>query len=159
MSDLRDQFLRELVDFIRPKLNAHISKGGGLAEFINGYLRLPCNGDPTGRDQAAKLLDARREQLEKLISCPLFSVDITGLLLDAGMRPVWTLRIHPMFNSIDQSTVEYFVLEVHGHGYTLLEIRGKEALQDDALAWSIVLNELRIESTLDALKKTELPSG
>ena len=75
------------------------------------------------------------------------------------MRPVWTLRIHPMFNSIDQSTVEYFVLEVHGHGYTLLEIRGKEALQDDALAWSIVLNELRIESTLDALKKTELPSG
>ena len=159
MSDLRDLFLRELVDFIRSKLNALIAKDGGMAEFINGYLRIPCDGDQARRDQAAKLLASRHERLEKLISCPLFSVDIAGLVLDQGMRPVWTLRIHPMFNSIDQSTIDYFLIEVHGHGYTLLEVRGTNTLRDDALGWSLVLNELRIESTLDALKKTELPSG
>ena len=159
MNDLRAQFLRELVDFIRSKLNAHIAKGGGLGEFINGYLRIPSNDDSEGRDRAVQALARRREKLDELISCPLFSVQITDLLLDENMKPVWTMVVRPMFNNIDQSVVEHFVLELHGHGYKLLDIRERKTLRVDATGWSLVLNELRIESTMDALKKTELPTG
>ena len=82
-----------------------------------------------------------------------------GLVLDAGMKPVWTLVIHPTFNSIDQSVIEYFELEVHGHGYKLLDVRERAQMPVDATGWSIVINELRIESTMDALKRTEPPAG
>ena len=159
MNDLRARFLAELVDFVRSKLNARIARRGGLGEFINGYLRIPCNDDDEGRDRAAHLLSQSRETLEEQISCPLFSVQIAGLLLDEGMKPVWTLVIHPMFNSINQSVIEYFTLEVHGRGYKLLEVRERTAMRVDATGWSIVLNELRIESTMDALKRTEPPAG
>ena len=159
MNDLRAQFLRELVDFIRSKLNAHIAKGGGLNEFINGYLRIPCSDDQGRRDLAAQSLASRREYLEEVISCPLFSVQILGLVLDVGMKPVWTLVIHPTFNSINQSVIEYFELEVHGHGYKLLDVRERAPMPVDATGWSIVINELRIESTMDALKRTEPPAG
>ena len=159
MNDLRAQFLRELVDFIRSKLNAHIAKGGGLNEFVNGYPRIPCNDDRARRDLDVQSLASRREFLEEVISCTLFSVQIIGLVLDAGMKPVWTLVIHPTFNSIDQSVIEYFELEVHGHGYKLLDVRERAPMPVDATGWSIVINELRIESTMDALKRTEPPAG
>jgi len=159
MNDLRAQFLTELVDFIRSKLNAHIAKGGGLNEFINGYLRIPCDDDRERRDLAAQSLASRRGHLEETISCPLFSVRIIGLDLDSGMKPVWTLVIHPSFNSIDQSVIEYFEIEVHGRGYKLLDARERTPMAVDATGWSIVLNELRIESTMDALKRTEPPAG
>ena len=158
MNDLRARFLRELVDFIRSKLNALIAWEGGLGEFVNGYLRIPCNDDDEGRDRAARALALRRENLEALLSCPLFSVRITGLLLDEGMKPVWTMVVCPMFNSIDQSVVGHFVLEVRGHGYELLEILERVPMRLDATGWSLVLNELRIESTMDALKRTEPPA-
>ena len=67
MNDLRATFLRELVDFIRSKLNAHIAKGGGLSEFVNGYLRIPCNEDQERRERAAQSLESRREYLEEVI--------------------------------------------------------------------------------------------
>ena len=75
MNDLRATFLRELVDFIRSKLNAHIAKGGGLSEFVNGYLRIPCNEDQERRERAAQSLESRREYLEEVIG------------LDAGRSP------------------------------------------------------------------------
>jgi len=159
MNDLRAKFLRELVDFIRSKLNAHLAMGGGLNEFVNSYLRIPCNDDQAGRDLIAQSLASRRGYLEEVISCPLFSVQIIGLVLDEAMKPVWTLIIHPTFNSINQSVIEYFELEVHGHGYKLLDVRERAPMSVDATGWSIVLNELRIESTMDALKRTEPPAG
>lgn len=158
MNDLRAKFLQELVDFIRSKLNAHIAKAGGLAEFINGYLRIPCGGEPHERDLAAQTLTVRRQQLEDRIGCPLFSVQIAGLRLEEGMKPVWTIIVQPHFNSINESVIECFVIEVGGRGYTLLEVREKSPLRADAMGWGLVLNELRIESTLDALKKTEPPA-
>ena len=159
MNDLRATFLRELVDFIRSKLNAHIAKGGGLSEFVNGYLRIPCNEDQERRERAAQSLESRREYLEEVIGCPLFSVRIIGLELDEGMKPVWTLVVHPTFNSINQSVIEYFELEVYGHGYKLLDARERTPMRVDATGWSIVLNEVRIESTMDALKRTEPPAS
>lgn len=159
MSDLRARFLRELVDFIRSKLNAHVARGGGIHEFINGYLRIPCDDDLPTRERAVQALEMRRKKLEDLIGCSLFSVRITGLVLDAGMKPVWTLVIYPTFNTVNQSVVQYFEVDVQGHGYTLLDVREVAPFPPDATGWSMVLNELRIESTLDALKKTEPPAG
>ena len=130
-----------------------------MNEFINGYLRIPCSDDQGRRDLAAQSLASRREYLEEVISCPLFSVQILGLVLDVGMKPVWTLVIHPTFNSINQSVIEYFELEVHGHGYKLLDVRERKPMPVDATGWSIVINELRIESTMDALKRTEPPAA